>query len=501
MSIRLRLVLSYTAMIFVPVLLFIVSALLIALIFLGDIRNLAEYYDVKFQEGSIQNYFDQSSLAEAELKHTTMFDPDRLLESSYLDSFEERLAALKMSLIVRKNESILYTTPRLAGKVKSEELPGFQIETGRGPHDDMDSIHLVIEGKTYSFSTYDFYFSDKTQGSLFILSDITPLKQLGQKFNPALLVAFLLALILTNGMLTYFVSRSILKPLRELRQAADHIKAGNLDFSLKTRRNDELGQLSRAFEEMRVKLKESIEIRLQYEENRKELISNISHDLKTPITGIIGYVEGIRDGVANDLEKQAKYMDTIYTKAKNLDRLIDELFLYSKLDLNSMPFEFQQVSLVSFIHDCIDELKLDLEKKYIHLEWVNPNIAEFLQVRMDGEKLKRVMINIIENSCNFMDKKPAMIHIRTKQGTKAVTIEIEDNGAGISQADLPYIFDRFYRADKSRNLNGNGSGLGLAIAKQIVEAHEGTITADSEIGKGTKMTITLPVYSNGGAHQ
>jgi histidine kinase len=496
MSIRLRLVLSYTAMIFVPVLLFILSLIILVLLFMGDILGIADYYNVKLKENGIEKYFSDRSLTEAELKHTSMFEPDRLLNSSYMSMYEDKLAELKMAVIVRKKDELAYTWPVFKGEHNAQLLPSFPSKdyTVKHDHEAMKRT-LIIDDFYYSFSQYDFYFSDKSEGSLFILTDITPFKDLSQKFNPALALwgAFLLALILTNGMLTFFVSRSILKPLRELRQAADHIKEGHLDFALSTKRNDELGQLSKAFEEMRIKLKESIEIRLQTEENRKELISNISHDLKTPITGIIGYIEGLRDGVAAEPEKREKYMNTIFTKAKGLDQLIDELFLYSKLDLDSVPFNYEQVSIVSFIQDCINHLKLDLEKQDIQLVWENHGVPETLMVQIDGEKLKRVIINIIENSCRFMDKQPAIVSVRTKQSADYITIDIEDNGAGIEQADLPHIFERFYRADKSRNPNQGGSGLGLAIAKQIIEAHDGTIQAESKLGEGTLISVGLPI--------
>ena len=168
---------------------------------------------------------------------------------------------------------------------------------------------------------------------------------------------------MTNGVLTYFVSRSIIRPLRALKRAAEEIKEGNLDFEIVPHSDDEIGELSTAFEEMRRKLKKSVEVQLQYEENRKELISNISHDLKTPVTAIKGYVEGIMDGVSNSPDKLDQYIRTIYNKAADMDRLIDELFLFSKLDLGKVPFQFEKVDLGQYVLDCAQELQFDMEKK------------------------------------------------------------------------------------------------------------------------------------------
>src|SRR5690606_12418385 len=170
----------------------------------------------------------------------------------------------------------------------------------------------------------------------------------GDKINIFLstrLISLLIVLILTNGLLTYFVAKSIIKPIQQLSMAAKEIADGNLDFSVGVKGSDEISQLASSFETMRKNLKETEAININYENNRKELIASISHDLKTPITSIKGYVNGIRDGVANTPEKMEKYMVTISRKADELDHLIDELFMYSKLDLNKVPYHLERLDL------------------------------------------------------------------------------------------------------------------------------------------------------------
>ncbi|GIO31076.1 hypothetical protein J2TS6_22170 [Paenibacillus albilobatus] len=154
---------------------------------------------------------------------------------------------------------------------------------------------------------------------------------------------------------------------------------------------------------MRKRLLESVQLRLQDEENRKELISNISHDLRTPLTNIKGYIEGIRDGVADTPEKMDKYVNIIHSKAVDLDKLVDELFLYSKLDLKQVPFTFDRVDIVRFLDDCIDELHYAMEAKGIALQW-NGRPELGIPVMADLEKLKRTVFNIIGNAQHFMDK-------------------------------------------------------------------------------------------------
>ncbi|PEL13093.1 cell wall metabolism sensor histidine kinase WalK [Bacillus sp. AFS017336] len=296
---------------------------------------------------------------------------------------------------------------------------------------------------------------------------------------------------LTNGLLSYFVSRSILRPVKNLTIAAKHISEGNLEVEVKPLNKDELGQLAVSFELMRRNLKESAEIQKKYEENRKELIANISHDLKTPITSIKGYIEGIKDGVANTPEKMERYIETIYLKTLDMDHLINELFLYSKLDLKRVPFHFEEVNIYDYLVDSIEELKFDLEPINVKISFISNVDCKECIILMDREQFKRVMTNIIQNSLKYMDKDEKLISINLIENQEKITIRFHDNGKGISKEALPFIFDRFYRADPSRNLTTGGTGLGLAIAKRIIEEHGGEIWAESEIGEYTNIFLSL----------
>lgn len=309
-------------------------------------------------------------------------------------------------------------------------------------------------------------------------------------FLRARFAAFLLILIITNGLLTYFVSKSIIKPVKQLAEAARKVSEGKLDFHIEPLNNDELGQLAATFDQMRLKLKESAEIKNKYEENRKELIANISHDLKTPITSIKGYVEGIRDGVANTPEKMDRYLQIIYTKAKDMDHLIDELFLYSKLDLSRVPFHFSNVNLYHYFMDLIEELRFDFEKEGVSIAFHAEDGHPYNGVA-DREQLKRAVSNIMQNSLKSMDKEEKRIDVYMKELNDKILIQIRDNGKGISVEALPFIFDHFYRADVSRNMEAGGTGLGLAIVKMIVEEHGGEVWAESRLGEGTSIFLTL----------
>ena len=196
------------------------------------------------------------------------------------------------------------------------------------------------------------------------------------------------------------------------------------------------------------------------------------------------------DGVADTPSKQDKYLKTIMTKANDMSTLVDELAIYAKLDNNTIPYSFKPINLKEYFNDCIEDLSLDLEIKNIQVRYEN-EIDSSVEVVADTEQLKRVINNIIGNAVKYMDKQDPQIQIRLHDVGTYVQIEIEDNGIGISKADLPYIFDRFYRADASRNSRKGGSGLGLAISKKIIEDHAGKIWAVSEVGVGTCIIFTL----------
>ena len=300
----------------------------------------------------------------------------------------------------------------------------------------------------------------------------------------------LISVALVVGLWVY---RSIAVPLVKLKKATQNIKEGNLDFVLDVEGKDEFSELCQDFEEMRRRLKESTEEKNLIEKENRELISNISHDLKTPITAVKGYVEGIMDGVADTPEKMDRYVRTIYNKTNEMDHLINELTFYSKIDTNRIPYTFSKLNVEDYFADCAEEVGLELETRGIELVYAN-YVEKDVMVIADGEQIRRVIHNIISNAIKYMDKPKGIIQIRIKDVGDFIQIEIEDNGKGIGPKDLPYIFDRFYRTDVSRNSSKGGSGIGLSIVKKILEDHGGKVWATSRLGIGTIMYFVLRKY-------
>ena len=291
-----------------------------------------------------------------------------------------------------------------------------------------------------------------------------------KEFLGEMLISVILIMAMTCSFLMAWIYRSILSPIETLKKATQNIRDGNLDFEVEIEDNDEIGELCADFEEMRLRLKESTEEKVSFDSQNKELISNISHDLKTPITAVKGYVEGLLDGVADTPEKQQKYLRTIYNKANDMDRLINEL--------------------KDYFDDCFEDIGLELSQQQIDLKYEN-KVDDTVMVIADAEQIKRVVNNIVGNSVKYMDKPEKSIQIRVLDVGDFVQVEIEDNGRGISAKDLPYIFDRFYRTDTSRNSSKGGSGIGLSIVHKIMEDHGGKVWATSREGLGTTMYFVL----------
>ena len=300
-------------------------------------------------------------------------------------------------------------------------------------------------------------------------------------------------LVFTALSIGLWIYRSIATPLVKLKKATQNIKEGNLDFVLDVEGDDEFSELCRDFEEMRKRLKESAEEKVLLDKENKELISNISHDLKTPITAVKGYVEGIMDGVADTPEKMDRYVKTIYNKTNEMNHLINELTFYSKIDTNRIPYTFSKLNVEDYFGDCAEEVGLELETRGIELVYAN-YVESGVLVIADGEQIRRVIHNIISNAIKYMDKPKGIIQIRVKDVGDFIQVEIEDNGKGIAAKDIAYIFDRFYRTDVSRNSSKGGSGIGLSIVKKILEDHGGKVWATSRLGIGTIMYFVLRKY-------
>ncbi|WP_430790656.1 sensor histidine kinase [Virgibacillus flavescens] len=471
MSIRKRLFFSNAAMIIMPVIIILFLVFLVKVVFSGTSQfNLQQHW---------QNADASTSELYETLIKTASLQQKKLRDEAYLDSLSNQLDPAHATLYIRKKEKIIYASSN-ANDISATDLPAFGNEGNNQAGVNSQRTHSSVR-------QHDFYFQDGSEGSILLLNDSASFVKFARTFFPIIFISLIVLLVLTNLLLSYFMSRSILRPVKQLSIASSKISNGDLDFTIKAKGKDELGRLVTTFDSMRQQLKESLALRDRYENNRRELIMNISHDLKTPVTSILGYAEGINDGVANSKEKQERYLQTIHAKATYMNRLIDELALYSKLDVKKLEFDFEAVDIISFVQDYIEEIREELSEKGIQLSLDTIEINE--NVLMDRDKVIRAMENVIYNSVKYMDKSDGRISISLIDQKQMIRLTVHDNGPGLSNDELPKIFSRFYRSDPARSKGG--SGLGLAIASQIIEAHGGEIWAENGPDGGLMVHLTL----------
>lgn len=422
-----------------------------------------------------------------ELTATLEEDADKIESEEYVEEVNNKLKKRFSFMVVTKNDSLMYS---------GSENDITDIIDGLPSYDEcanMQNNFYVNSEKQYIVRNHTFKYNDGSNGVLFVFTGLDGIIPQMKVLFAEFIIAMVLIVFITGIILTIWIYSSVLRPMNRLTEATKKIADGDLDFTLEAETDDEFGKLCRDFEQMRIRLKQSAEDRIRDDEESKELISNISHDLKTPITAIKGYVEGIMDGVADTPEKMDKYIHTIYNKANDMDRLIAELTTYSRIDTNRLPYNFSKVNVDEYFTDCVDELSYELDSRNIKLTYFNYTDKDTVIIA-DAEQLKRVINNIVSNSVKYIGKKQGILNIRINDEGDFINVEIEDNGKGIDAKDIPYIFDRFYRTDSSRNSNQGGSGIGLSIVKKIIEAHGGKIWATSKPGTGTVIHFVIRKY-------
>ncbi|KAB1435867.1 sensor histidine kinase [Candidatus Galacturonibacter soehngenii] len=484
MKLKTRLFVAFLTLTVVPT---IITFIVMVFVGYSKVRDIEESYHSK-SEGfeiifnPIQYYMGLTDESYNVLVQIVEIAPEKLEDEEYLKEVNEDLKKNYSFLVVEKASEVIF-----GNKSEVSKMQGYYTF-------DESLEQSINKSKMLTFSrAISFKYPSGEEGKLYVVTylhdNIISLRKLFVLMTNVMIGI----LILSIALIAVNLYRSIALPIAQIKEATQKIKEGNLDFEIKVNAVKEIEELADDFIEMRERLKFQAEEKIKYDSESKELISNISHDLKTPITAVKGYVEGIIDGVADTPEKMDKYIKTIYNKANEMDRLINELTFYSKIDTNRIPYTFTKINVESYFNDCIDEVGLDLESKNIELTYVNYTPVN-TQIIADAEQLKRVINNIVGNSIKYLDKPKGFINIRIKDDKDFIQLEIEDNGKGIGESDLPYIFDRFYRTDASRNSAKGGSGIGLSIVKKIIEDHGGEIWATSKELTGTVMYFKLRKY-------
>ncbi|MGC6588847.1 ATP-binding protein [Paenibacillus sp. Dod16] len=303
-------------------------------------------------------------------------------------------------------------------------------------------------------------------------------------------LAAIAALLLFSQLLTKRLVKHIMTPIHQLTESAKRIKVGDLSTPIVYTGKDEFETVCSSFNQMRAHLKKEQDKNAAYEKARTDMISGISHDLRTPLTSVKGYIKGLQDGIANTPEKQVQYLSIAYKKASDMDVLLQRLFYFSKLETGNLPFFPVETDLGNFTQKFALDIQDDLKHKNasIRVEISGNNHP----VRIDTEQMRQILANLVENALKYARVESLKLFLKVKRENGNVVLCFADNGKGVTPDQLPHLFEQFYRCDESRNnMNSDGSGLGLYIVKYLIEAQGGTVIAEND--QGLKFTMTLPL--------
>lgn len=483
LSIRNRLLFSNFTMVFIPVLLLlIIGGLLFAgLRLTGNAREkeIALLWPESGSSLSLQISFSQLKI---QMDRQAGIQPHKLQEIC------QNLEDQGLKIAIFDENTLIYET-----NTGDSEILSTQVHTQHPTPGSVflwDDQHVIFR-----------YFSPKTNMQALVVGNI-PFNVKSSSIPPGfrdivqtlafIIISIAVCIIILVGIyLSRQLSLQIIQPLEKLRYMTSEISKGNLNNPIKSTNRDELGDTCREFEKMRLQLKTAAETRNKYEKNRRELIAGISHDLSTPLTRIKGYTSGLIDGIANTPQKKEHYLNMIHQTSISMENLVNTLFLFSKLELGQAPFYWETVNLANYLVDYIDESST---------VWINRGICITLQnnattslVSMDRMQFQRVIENLIENSLKYKNSPKGALTISLWDATSGqLRLDFIDNGIGVTEKDLPKLFDSFYRADPARSNVASGSGLGLAIVKQIINAMHGHIWAQKTQPKGLTICIELP---------
>ena len=417
-------------------------------------------------------------------------DTKNTIKVKDISRFCRTLEDREIYVTIYQNDQPLYTSPGMSSEaIKQTAL----VESDYAP-----AMMRWTEGEEnsfiFSYTSPDHPAAIYAVGQSPLISSLdeknTLLRNVLEILVFAILIIAILLIIWLGISLSRFLSKQILEPLAALRSASDEIRKGNLDAPLAVPTLDELGQTCRDFDAMRRDLKTAREEQKRYEQNRKELIAGISHDLATPLTVVKGYASGLREGIANTPEKQHRYIDGIYHTACSMEHLVESLFLFSKLDLGRIPFTLENVLCYRYFEDFVQEEAPLMAEQGLTLRLAgNPTTA---QIAIDRMQFRRVLENLLNNSLKYKTAAAVDFTVTVTETAHSVTIHCADTGQGVPDESLPKLFDSFYRTDAARTNVTKGSGLGLAIAKQIIISMNGTIAASHTPGGGLTISITLP---------
>lgn len=318
-------------------------------------------------------------------------------------------------------------------------------------------------------------------GAIFVLAPIDGIYQSVNRVRNVLILAGLGAIFLAVGF-TYFFTRKLTTPLLEIEKATRNIAGGNLKTRVTVKSRDEIGSMAEAINYLAMELD-------KYHTSRSEFFANISHELRTPLTYLGGYIQAIQHGLYQSEEEKDQYLSIIAKETKTMTQLVNDLFELSKMEEGRLEFHFEDIDFDEIVQNAI--MKTELKAKEKGLEIILKSGINLPSINLDGFRTEQIVINLLENAIRYTEK--GFITVRIWEEKLKINLSIEDTGLGIPNEDIPFLFERFYRVEKSRSRKTGGTGLGLSIVKSLVELQKGQIIVKSEVGKGTSFILSFPL--------
>ncbi|MDD6551336.1 MAG: HAMP domain-containing sensor histidine kinase [Lachnospiraceae bacterium] len=415
--------------------------------------------------------------------------PENFLDSDIQKQSNEKLAEKNSYLVVRVGTKIVYDGAAKGMHPDYDSLPMY------GKLVNGDVLIIKLQTESGILKEIDFGKEDGKRGQAFVITPAGSVVPGGEKIWLYYVLWLVVIMLITGVVISLVLYRSIIRKVRLMQAATDDIRQGNLENRIEAKGSDELSELAQSLERMRARLLSDATQKVADEDSNRKFLSSITHDLKTPLTSIIGYSEGILDGIASDPEKLRKYVSTIHSKAVDMNELLNELSEFSKLDLHEIPYHFEKINASEYFDEFAEVTEDELSSDNADFSYKNTLDAD-TEIIADPAQIKRVLHNLISNALKYSrDDAKLSVKFRVKDIGNFIQAEMEDNGKGISSEDVPHVFERLFRADKARNTGIRGSGIGLSIVKKIIEDHGGQIWVTSRLNEGSTFYFVLKKVS------
>lgn len=436
------------------------------------------------------------------LKMKTVFEDPDLVEELYAQAESENAAENLFTILQAHSSQLGLDSGTRACYILSGST-GKVLASSGSEHEQLHrtpNILTAIDGEPGYLSDYGASYMDvalpiKTERAnyiVYIKDNKTAITKLSTALIGILVRALLVGMII-SALLSLLLTKAMVRPILSLTRAAERVAAGDFSSKPESSAKDEIGVLTNTFNSMAGRLEQTLDDLKKSETMRREFVANVSHELRTPITSIRSYAETLQDAEGLPPETERDFLGVIVRESDRMASIVQDLLMLSRFDAGSIEFFFERFSFEQSLRDVYNTMLLEAQK---HSHRFTLDTSPLPDIVGDRVRLEQVLINMVSNAIKYT-RDGGSISLAAGQKDDAIWFSVRDNGIGIPSEDAAKVFDRFYRVDKARSRESGGTGLGLAIAKEIVTRHEGSINLSSRQGKGTVITVTLPVEGPG----